>query len=911
MAIPSISAAQEVSKFNTCNPWGHPPTFPGFGRTALAACENHTANWIRGENINTSLYGGYLQSAVCGGGANCCINWPAGQQNYTWLCSTSQPEIPDEPTCKTANPVQPGTGRKRFEETDYSGSGTQALVFTRYYSSEWTDGTRTSAGLTTINQWDGGWRSNYHAVITQREDGSLRAFRPDARMVKLEQSTSGGWVQVGGKDTAVVLQNASGQAIGYTYRVAADDSTETYNTAGRLLSIQARNGWVTTLTYSDATTPTNIAPMADLLIAVRNHFGRELRFTYDAQGRLAELLPPGAVSGQPPGAANSPIRYRYAETASLGTSTPVADQLSSVTWPDGNTKRYHYEDARWPQAVTGITDEGGTRYGTYTYDTQGRVSRSELAGGTQRLDFAYGSNASGQATTAITDYASGGGAGTSTTRNYTFSDVGSVRYPIAVTAPCPLCGSTAQATQYDAAGNKTREVAHDGSVTFYAYNTKGQETERATFPLAYQSALTRPALRFANSITSTRWHATWNLPTQVAQPGQVTSYSYNTKGMLTGLSTVATTDATGAAKFSAVRTGPVRATGYGYNINNLNTSIVERTDGVETQRWRLAYNASGDLTRITDVTGGNQSATLTNDAHGRLTRLAASNGALATFGANSRGQMITANTPSGNVSYVYDARNLINEIRFGDGRWVRYSYSAAQKLIEIRDSGGLVEVIAAGEAEGLDPQRLALRVAQWLADRGDRAAQLLVPEAKAQAQVVLIPAGIVLGLLVIADWQRKQPGPGGGAGAVCCGGDPTPSPDHLPIPPLAVPTWLTKIGVMLSGQGSSGGQSTAPSYDKAGLLVSPQACIPPPGNCSPGDHERLQNEVDQACAQPRQCTGATPRSELMANLELQRSCAVARDKINKKCFSGGNLTHRDQTIDAWKGVARCEYWLTR
>ncbi|MBL8325939.1 MAG: hypothetical protein JNJ89_13390 [Rubrivivax sp.] len=30
---------------------------------------------------------------------------------------------------------------------------------------------------------------------------------------------------------------------------------------------------------------------------MRKHFGRELRLTYDAAGRLAELLPPGAVSG--------------------------------------------------------------------------------------------------------------------------------------------------------------------------------------------------------------------------------------------------------------------------------------------------------------------------------------------------------------------------------------------------------------------------------------------------------------------------------------------------------------------------------------------------------------------------------------------------------------------------------------
>jgi hypothetical protein len=36
-----------------------------------------------------------------------------------------------------------------------------------------------------------------------------------------------------------------------------------------------------------------------------------------------------------------------------------------MIWQDGATRRYHHEDARWPQAVTGITDEAGVRYGTW------------------------------------------------------------------------------------------------------------------------------------------------------------------------------------------------------------------------------------------------------------------------------------------------------------------------------------------------------------------------------------------------------------------------------------------------------------------------------------------------------------------------------------------------------------------
>lgn len=62
---------------------------------------------------------------------------------------------------------------------------------------------------------------------------------------------------------------------------------------------------------------------------------------------------------------------------------PVQSQLTSVVWQDGANRRYHHEDARWPQAVAGIIDEAGVRYGSYAYDAQGRVTRSELSDGAE------------------------------------------------------------------------------------------------------------------------------------------------------------------------------------------------------------------------------------------------------------------------------------------------------------------------------------------------------------------------------------------------------------------------------------------------------------------------------------------------------------------------------------------------
>jgi YD repeat-containing protein len=142
------------------------------------------------------------------------------------------------------------------------------------------------------------------------------------------------------------------------------------------------------------------------------------------------------------------------KTISLGSGVPAQSQVSSIVWQDGSVRRYHHKDDRWPQSVTGITDEAGVRYGTYAYDAQGRITKSELAGGAERLDFACASDASGKPTTAVTDYTGTGGAATN--RTNTFTDFGNVIHPSNLTALCSLCGSTQQASEDGASSRKRR-----------------------------------------------------------------------------------------------------------------------------------------------------------------------------------------------------------------------------------------------------------------------------------------------------------------------------------------------------------------------------------------------------------------------------------------------------------------------
>ncbi len=583
--------------------------------------------------------------------------------------------------CTAGNPTKPDLGIKIERSTDYAGAGAHPLSFERLYRSTWYP-------QLPPNRVGGFWAHNYSAsarILPAATYGTRYAFvtRADGEH-HIYTNTAGTWAATTATRNALSeLRDTAGALAGLQVQIWQDDSTETYDLEGRLLNIRQRNGWTTTLTYSDATTPTTIAPRPGLLINVKNQFGRELKFSYDAQGRMTELLPPGAVSGSGAGSATSPIRYAYDEAASLGPGVAAQGQLSSVTWQDGSVRRYHHEQADvWyiasgPHLLTGVTDEAGVRYATWAYSglTSGgvaigaRVSRSEHAGGTDRLEFSYGNNAAGQAVTTITDYSSG--SAQQTTQTYT--DIGNTRMPVSVSAPCTQCSGTAQATTYDATGNPTKQIAHDGSVTFTTYDAKGRETERATFAASFAGTTTRPALASASKVVSSKWHVTWNLPTQLAEPNKTTANTYNSKGMLTGTSWTATTDATGAAKFSAVKTGSTYATGWSYSASSLATTIVTKetaagaTTAVEAGRWTYLYSAIGNLTQSTNVTTGKIDKYTGYDIHGRALAGTAADGS--------------------SISLQYSVRGLIQQRTFGSAT-VGYGYSPNGDLSAVTTAQG-------------------------------------------------------------------------------------------------------------------------------------------------------------------------------------------------------------------------------
>jgi uncharacterized protein RhaS with RHS repeats len=62
---------------------------------------------------------------------------------------------------------------------------------------------------------------------------------------------------------------------------------------------------------------------------------------------------------------------------------------SAIIYPDGKARSFVYENATFPQALTGILDENGARWGTFAYDSRGRAIRTQLAGAVNSYQVSY------------------------------------------------------------------------------------------------------------------------------------------------------------------------------------------------------------------------------------------------------------------------------------------------------------------------------------------------------------------------------------------------------------------------------------------------------------------------------------------------------------------------------------------
>jgi YD repeat-containing protein len=382
---------------------------------------------------------------------------PAGLvSNPTTGECANDPGKGDPGTCPKAvagNPINAANGNKFQTEIDASNSKLSTLHFTRTY-----------------NSLDGLWRHNHSTYLR------LTSFFAAVVMADGRESfftVSGSTVTASPTELGKLVKVADTWL--YT---AKNNDTYTFDASGRLTRWTNAAGAEHLLSYVNGT------------ITVTDNLGQSLSFTEDAQHQPLTLSTAGLS-----------IQYDYNANQRLS-------KLTRTRGGQTEQRLFHYDPDN-KNLLTGITDERGVRYTTWTFDAQGRATSSEHAGGVEHTQIVYNSDGSSTVTNEFGKKSI-----------YRFVTIDGVKRVSAIEGEalgsCPMSNST---FTYDARGLLKTKTDNKGFVTTYDYNERGLEITRTV-------ATGTPQAR----TTTTTWHTSLNLPLTVIEPGRITTYTYDAQG---------------------------------------------------------------------------------------------------------------------------------------------------------------------------------------------------------------------------------------------------------------------------------------------------------------------------------------------------------------------------------------------
>jgi len=583
------------------------------------------------------------------------------------------------------DPINFATGNEYRNDLDID---LGSLRFERFYNSH-----KETSSTRIGSRWRHSYDRRVGYYLSTTEQSMATVYRSDGRSV-LFTLQSGLWVPDSDvQDTLVPAYSASNVLLGWDYTAAVSRDVEHYDAEGLLRAITYSNGQQLTLEYSDVSTPATVAPSAGLLLTVTDPNGRELNFSYNAQGRISVVAAPdGSVT-----------QYAYNTTGNL----------SKVTYPDATFRQYIYNEqaltanTSLPNALTGEIDETGTRIVDIGYDSQGRAVMSRRAGNVDVVGVAYGTNGTNTVT-----YPSGAQV------TYGFAVPNGLMRANSASGPCgPDCDNKFAALTFDANGFPATATDFKGAITQFNYDTKGR--------LGLQVDASGQA---SQRTTTTTWWGDTQLPLTrtVADAGNAIkgseAWAYNSRGQVTARCEIDPAISAGAtcAASGAVPAG-VRRWTYTYCDavdatqcplpGLLLSEDGPRTDVADITRYAYymttdetgcgtaggACHKAGDLYQVTNPTG-QQATNNAYDYNGRLVRRSDASGLITDYAYHARGWLLSK-TSRVNVSgaagsgdrayqFSYTPFGKVRTVTNPDGAVIALGYDAAQRLVKVQDAAG-------------------------------------------------------------------------------------------------------------------------------------------------------------------------------------------------------------------------------
>jgi RHS repeat-associated protein len=590
-----------------------------------------------------------------------CTSGPAGPQG--------------DPVCtaKVGDPINVLTGNHYEAATDFTTRGQDQLALTRSYNSDLNYVNSSPAAYSSViapyqSRFGFAWRSQYDRFIVSLSGLStsttqLDAYRGDGNPVHFVKS-SGVWYVAYWNRATGAYSASTDPRHNVDLRLTTDgtywyieDQTNTvdkYDMTGKLVQVNYRGGYYQALTYDGSGNNT----------VITDSFGRTLTFTYLANGLVDTMTDPSS----------GVTHYTYTDRSGVGVMPPAGQAgflaLSSVQYPDGKTLTYLYEDnTNWINrfALTGIVDENGHRFATWTYDsTTGRALSSQHAGGAELTTISYDDVAN---TRTVTNALGKQGV----YHLAVFQGENQVQSIEGLAST--HCPAATVAYLYDTNGYVSQTTSGEGRVNKYINNSIGQETSRTE---GFGSAVAR-------TIT-TSWNTIWREPDQIVAPNITTDFTYDTSGRLSQLKQTDTTTTT--VPYST--NGQTRIWNYTYYTNGL----VHTVDGPlagSGDTTTYAYDTSGFVNSVTDVLGHITTIT-SNNGWGEPLSSVDANGITTNYGYDLRGRLtaITINPGSSQAAYgfTYDDAGNLTVVTRPDSSTLTYGYDDAHRVTSVTNNLG-------------------------------------------------------------------------------------------------------------------------------------------------------------------------------------------------------------------------------